>query len=88
MIIHCAGMSSDEVERWKKMLMDCTGRGTRHTIIAEIDPENRASERIVEKLGFRKGEILKEGYQTGIDVQLGNSRKRYHQRWYLQRPSS
>ena len=46
-----------------------------------------ASERVVEKLGFKRGELLKECYQRASDVRAGKIEKRDQMRWYLHRPA-
>jgi RimJ/RimL family protein N-acetyltransferase len=55
--------------------------------MAEIDPDNKASERIVEKLGFKKGELLKWCYQRASEARVGINEKRDQQIWYLHRPT-
>lgn len=40
----------------------------------------------MEKLGFKKGELLKECYQRASDVRAGKIEKRDQVRWYLRRP--
>jgi RimJ/RimL family protein N-acetyltransferase len=52
------------------------GENARDQLIAEIDPENTASQRVVEKLGFKRGELLKDVYQRGIEVRAGKEIKR------------
>lgn len=63
-----------------------TGEASRETLIAEIDPQNTASERVVEKAGFKRGELLKDCYQRASEVRAGKIVKRDQCRWYLHRP--
>ena len=37
----------------------------KNSLVASIDPENKASERVVQKAGFRKREKMKDGYVRG-----------------------
>jgi RimJ/RimL family protein N-acetyltransferase len=69
------------------MLILVPGESSRDTLIAEIDPDNKASERVVEKLGFKKGELLKGCYQRASEARVGISEKRDQQIWYLHRPT-
>ena len=62
------------------------GEASRETLIAEIDPHNKPSERVVEKAGFKRGELLKDCYQRASEVQAGVIKKRDQRRWYLHRP--
>ena len=62
------------------------GVTSRETIIAEIDPGNVASGRVVEKLGFKRGEVFKECYQRASDIRAGKIEKRDQMRWSLHRP--
>lgn len=55
-------------------------------LIAKIDPENVASERVVEKAGFQRGELLEGVYQRGADVRSGKKEERNQVRWYSERP--
>jgi RimJ/RimL family protein N-acetyltransferase len=51
----------------------------------EIDPDNKASQRVAERLGFERGELLKECYQRASDARVGKIEKRDQQRRYLHR---
>ncbi|KIN07171.1 hypothetical protein OIDMADRAFT_110503 [Oidiodendron maius Zn] len=61
--------------------------GVRNTLIAKIDPENVASWKVVEKLGFQKGEVLENAYQRGADSGSGKS-ERSQEKWCLERPKN
>lgn len=51
-------------------------------LVAKIDPRNKASERIISKVGGRKGEVLEKFYSRRIDEgKLSDIRC-----WYLDRP--
>ncbi|KAF7952416.1 uncharacterized protein EAE97_001913 [Botrytis byssoidea] len=51
-------------------------------LVAKIDPRNKASERIIAKVGARKGEVLEKFYSRRIDEgKLSDIRC-----WYLDRP--
>ncbi|KAF5873118.1 putative gnat family protein [Botrytis fragariae] len=51
-------------------------------LVAKIDPRNKASERIIAKVGARKGEVLENFYSRIIDEgKLSDIRC-----WYLDRP--
>ncbi|PMD32166.1 acyl-CoA N-acyltransferase [Hyaloscypha variabilis F] len=41
------------------------GVDVKNSLVASIDPENKASERVVQKAGFRKREKMKDGYVRG-----------------------
>ncbi|KAF7920859.1 uncharacterized protein EAE98_008888 [Botrytis deweyae] len=52
-------------------------------LVAKIDPRNKASERIIAKVGARKGEVLENFYSRRIDEgKLSDIRC-----WYLDRPA-
>jgi RimJ/RimL family protein N-acetyltransferase len=44
--------------------------------VAKIDPENPASERVVQKVGFEKGETVDGGYTRGGD-EAGRDKSEY-----------
>jgi RimJ/RimL family protein N-acetyltransferase len=52
-------------------------------LVAKVDPGNIASEKIVVKIGARKGPVLKDAFSRAIDA--GNRRDLHC--WYLDRPS-
>jgi RimJ/RimL family protein N-acetyltransferase len=47
---------------WSTLIL-ASGEGSRDALIAEIDPDNKASQRVAERLGFERGELLKECYR-------------------------
>jgi len=52
------------------------------TLVASIDPENKASERVVQKVGFRRREKVDGGYVRG-----GEGAEVSEQAWWvLERP--
>jgi len=54
----------------------------KNSLVASIDPENNASERVVQKAGFRKREKVKDGY-----VRAGEGGEVSEQVWWvLERP--
>lgn len=64
-----------------------TDEGTspcRDKIVAHIDPENIASGKLVEKVGFQAGDVIKNGYKRN-DGQGGRVDRDFVQ-WYLLRP--
>jgi RimJ/RimL family protein N-acetyltransferase len=63
------------------------GEGSRNILVAKVDPDNTTSWKVVEKLGFQRGEVLEEAYERGSDSRLGKSVKRDQVEWYLKRPS-
>jgi RimJ/RimL family protein N-acetyltransferase len=52
-------------------------------LVAKIDPENPASERVVQKAGFEKGETVDGGYSRGGD-EAGRDKSEYVW-WVLKR---
>jgi RimJ/RimL family protein N-acetyltransferase len=52
-------------------------------LVAKIDPENPASERVVQKVGFEKGETVDGGYTRGGD-EAGRDKSEYVW-WVLKR---
>lgn len=56
---------------------------TTDRVSAAIDPENRSSTRVVEKLGFQKGEIKRDFYERTVDGQIV---KGHMQFYFLDRP--
>ena len=57
-----------------------TGEESRPVMIAKVDPENIASWKVLEKLGFQKGEVLNNAYQRGSPDE---TQKRDQIKWYL-----
>lgn len=51
-----------------------------------MDPTNDASMALVSKMGFERGETLKEVYQLASDVRDGVGTKRDQVVWRLRRP--
>jgi len=58
----------------------------RNKLVAKVDPENIASWKLVEKLGFEKGEVLENAYQRGQDIGSNKPAERSHVKWYLEHP--
>ncbi|TAQ88129.1 hypothetical protein B7494_g3512 [Chlorociboria aeruginascens] len=54
------------------------------TLVACIDSENMPSIRVVQKAGFREGEIWDGPYE--LFAEKGMGKKRYLTQWYLKRP--
>ncbi|KAM3076318.1 hypothetical protein ACMFMG_007138 [Clarireedia jacksonii] len=52
-------------------------------LVAKVDPGNIPSERIVKRLGGRKGELLKEVYKRNVNVEKSDLVC-----WYFDRPGS
>lgn len=52
--------------------------------MAKIDPENKASERVVQKVGFKEGEVVDGGYVRGGESGEVKSQMVW---WILERPS-
>ncbi|PQE05009.1 hypothetical protein CJF30_00004803 [Rutstroemia sp. NJR-2017a BBW] len=52
-------------------------------LVAKVDPGNIASAKIVERIGGRKGEVLKEEYKRKVD-----EGKRDLVCWYFDRPGT
>ena len=57
-------------------------------MIAEIDTENFASEKVIIKLGFTKGEILETKYQLATDIRNNTGVMRQLRVWHLDRPAA
>ena len=73
----------------RKWLTRCfKGNGSKDEINAYVDPENSASERVVEKLGFQKVEFIQEAFVLGKDRRAGKLDPRGAYRWSLARPCS
>jgi RimJ/RimL family protein N-acetyltransferase len=51
-------------------------------LVAKIDPENVGSERVVQKAGFRRGEVVDGGYVKGGDGGV----EKEQVWWSLERP--
>jgi RimJ/RimL family protein N-acetyltransferase len=67
------------------MLTDWTlGEGDWNTLVAAIDPENTASERVVQKVGFTRGELQDEGFEMWSES--GKGRVVRHREWLLVGP--
>ena len=62
------------------------GTDSKDQLLCVIDPTNIASERVAEKVGFERGDLLKEPYQRASEVRDGIFLLRYCHKWHLQRP--
>lgn len=51
-------------------------------LVAKVDPGNVASQRIVTRVGAKRGEVLKEWYSRAVDM----GKKRDIECWYIDRP--
>jgi hypothetical protein len=51
-------------------------------LVAKVDPGNAASQKIVLRVGAKRGEVLKDWYSRSIDVGV----KRDISCWYIDRP--
>jgi RimJ/RimL family protein N-acetyltransferase len=67
------------------MLIVLTGAGVdvKERLVAKIDPENKASGRVVQKAGFEKGEIVDGGYVRGGETGDGKKEQVW---WVLECP--
>jgi hypothetical protein len=66
----------------EKKLMGVVERQAVKQLVAKIDPGNVASQRIVTRVGAKRGEVLKEWYSRPIDMGV----KRDISCWYIDRP--
>lgn len=61
------------------------GEGDWNTLVAVIDPENVASQRVVEKVDFREGDLQDEEHEMW--TKGGKAKKLVrHREWLLSRP--
>jgi RimJ/RimL family protein N-acetyltransferase len=54
-------------------------------LVAKIDPENEASQRVVQKAGFKQGEAVDGGYVRGREDGDVRSQQVW---WSLERPGA
>ncbi|KAM3075286.1 Acetyltransferase (GNAT) domain [Clarireedia jacksonii] len=54
---------------------------------AGVDPENHGSRRVLEKAGFREGELKKEEYERAVDRGSGKRKKSDIRVMWVERPS-
>lgn len=68
----------------KYMLIKRTDGNLGPRLLAHADPENNASNRVLEKAGFQKGEVKKGFYERAILVGVKSDLQSY----YLERPKN
>lgn len=71
------------------LLRTALDRANVEILVAQIDPENVASAKIIQKIGWGQGERMVKAYGLGKDKDDGNvpeERKRDLVCWYVDRP--
>ncbi|KAF7870298.1 hypothetical protein EAF04_004044 [Stromatinia cepivora] len=82
---HGKGYATEAMELFLRVYWSKEREGDWNTLVAAIDPENIASQRVVEKVGFKEGDFQDEEYE--LWTKGGKEKKRVrHREWLLPRP--
>ncbi|KAF7933845.1 uncharacterized protein EAE98_003554 [Botrytis deweyae] len=82
---HGKGFATEAMKLFVGLYWSKEREGDWNTLVAAIDPENVASQRVVKKVGFREGDLEDEEHEMW--VKGGKEKKPVrHREWLLSRP--
>ncbi|PQE04879.1 hypothetical protein CJF30_00004666 [Rutstroemia sp. NJR-2017a BBW] len=79
------GYATEALRLFVELYWSRKREGDWNTLVAAVDPENTASERVVQKVGFTKGQLQDEEFEMWSES--GKGRVVRHREWLLMGPS-